>query len=225
MDCTIFSDWLLNLDAEMARKKRKILMLVDNCPAHPEVPDLKAIELIFLPPNTTSKLQPMDQGVIRSLKAYYRLALVRQIIHSYDNEHCPPKISILDAMFMITSAWRDVKPDTVINCFKKAGIAPPSQGEAINDTDDPFAFLANSLEELHSSNPDMVPIDIRAEDFIDFDCDVQVQDSRLLTDNDILHNDEEEEIVPDNENDVTDLMCDPLPPIKPSNADIALKTF
>ena len=66
MDCTIFSDWLLNLDAEMARKKRKIPMLVDNCPAHPEVPDLKAIELIFLPPNTTSKLQPMDQGVIRS---------------------------------------------------------------------------------------------------------------------------------------------------------------
>ena len=89
MDCTIFSDRLLNLDAEMARKKRKILILVDNCPAHPEVPDLKAIELIFLPPNTTSKLQLMDQGVIRSLKAYYRLALVRKIIHSYDNEHCP----------------------------------------------------------------------------------------------------------------------------------------
>ena len=98
-------------------------------------------------------------------------------------------------------------------------------------TTTPFAFLANSLEELHSSNPDIVPIDIRAEDFIDFDCDVQVQDSRLLTDNDILQqcrdNGEEEEIVPDNENDVTDLMCDPLPPIKPSNADIAsaLKTL
>ena len=137
-------------------------------------------------------------------------------------------VRILDAMFMITSAWRDVKPDTIINCFKKAGIAPPSQDEAINDTDDPFAFLANSLEELHSIQ---VPTDIRAEGFIDFDCDVQVQDSRLLTDNDILQqcrdNGEEEEIVPDNENDVTDLMCDPLPPIKPSNADIAsaLKTL
>ena len=41
---------------------RKITMIVDNCPAHPHVEGLQAVELIFLPPNTTSKLQPNGPG-------------------------------------------------------------------------------------------------------------------------------------------------------------------
>ena len=48
-------------------------MIFENCPAPPHfVEDLKAVELVFLPPNTTSKTRPMDQGVIMSLKAKYR---------------------------------------------------------------------------------------------------------------------------------------------------------
>ena len=38
-------------------------MIVDNCPAHPKLKYLKAIELIILPPNT-SQTQPMAQGFI-----------------------------------------------------------------------------------------------------------------------------------------------------------------
>ena len=45
-------------------QERKLVMIVDNCPAHAEVSGLKAINLQFLPPNTTSCTQPMDQGVI-----------------------------------------------------------------------------------------------------------------------------------------------------------------
>ena len=41
-------------------------MIVDNCPAHPHVKGLKSVKLVFLPPNTTSVIQPMDQGVIRN---------------------------------------------------------------------------------------------------------------------------------------------------------------
>jgi hypothetical protein len=47
-------------------------MIVDNCPAHPHVKGLKSMKLVFLPPNTTSVTQPMDQGVIRNLKLHYR---------------------------------------------------------------------------------------------------------------------------------------------------------
>ena len=46
-----------------------VAFVIDNCPAHPHIDNLKAIKLYFLPPNTTSKTQPMDQGVVSSLKA------------------------------------------------------------------------------------------------------------------------------------------------------------
>ena len=51
----------------------KILMVPDNSPAHPQVlPDLHSdIKFVFLPPNTTSLLQPMDQGVIKMFKAHF----------------------------------------------------------------------------------------------------------------------------------------------------------
>ena len=51
----------------------KILMVLDNAPAHPQMlQDLHSnIKLVFLPPNTTSLLQPMDQGVIRMFKTHF----------------------------------------------------------------------------------------------------------------------------------------------------------
>ena len=65
MDGTLFEEWLRELDRKFEMHGRKIVMIVDNCPAHPDVSGLNAIKLQFLPPNTTSCTQPMDQGVIR----------------------------------------------------------------------------------------------------------------------------------------------------------------
>ena len=48
--------------------------------------DLGSVELIYLPPNTTSKLQAIDQGVIRSLKERYRTLVVKKIIAAIDKE-------------------------------------------------------------------------------------------------------------------------------------------
>ena len=72
MDGVLFEEWIRELDSKFEREGRKVVLIVDNCPAHPRVKDLKAINLVFLPPSTTSKTQPMDQGVIRALKAHYR---------------------------------------------------------------------------------------------------------------------------------------------------------
>ncbi|CAI6377520.1 unnamed protein product [Macrosiphum euphorbiae] len=67
----IFSDWLKEWDKQLAKEKRHILLTVDNCPAHPPV-QTEFIKLVFLPPNTTSVLQPMDQGIIKALKVKFR---------------------------------------------------------------------------------------------------------------------------------------------------------
>ena len=65
----IFEEWIRNLDKKMKNKGRNILLIVENCTAHPpEIKNLEAVEMEFLPPNVTSVLQPMDQGVMQCLK-------------------------------------------------------------------------------------------------------------------------------------------------------------
>ena len=51
---------------------RKITLIVDNCPAHPLINKVAAIELIILPHNAISKSEYMDQGEkSQTLKYYY----------------------------------------------------------------------------------------------------------------------------------------------------------
>lgn len=85
MTSHIFEKWLRNWDADLKSRGNKILLLVDNCPAHPVVPNLKCIKLVFLPPNVTSILQPMDQGVIKALKTQYRKLQVLQMLQNIEN--------------------------------------------------------------------------------------------------------------------------------------------
>ncbi|GBP45083.1 Tigger transposable element-derived protein 4 [Eumeta japonica] len=80
MTSQLFEEEVRKWDAEL--KGRKILLLVDNCPAHPFISNLQNIELAFLPPNTTSVLQPMDQSVIKSLKGHYRRKLLMELVQS-----------------------------------------------------------------------------------------------------------------------------------------------
>ena len=76
MDGKLFEEWLRELDMKFAFEGRNIAFVIDTCPAHPHMDNLKAIKLYFLPPTTTSKTQPMYQGVILSLKAKYRKNVV-----------------------------------------------------------------------------------------------------------------------------------------------------
>ena len=78
----LFGVWIRKLDSSLRVQDRKVVLFIDNCPAHPEIKKLTNINLIFLPPNTTSVLQQMDQGVIRNLKAHYRRRFVRLCIKS-----------------------------------------------------------------------------------------------------------------------------------------------
>jgi hypothetical protein len=72
----IFVEWVRFLDKQFSHQKRKVLFFVDNCSAHPSIDKLKSINLQFLSPNTTSKLQPMDQGIIYNLKTILEVSLV-----------------------------------------------------------------------------------------------------------------------------------------------------
>nr|XP_002736427.2 PREDICTED: tigger transposable element-derived protein 4-like [Saccoglossus kowalevskii] len=79
MNSKIFEDWLCKFDRKMRRQGRKILLFADNAPSHPTI-NLKNIKLQFLPANTTSKSQLMDQGIIQTTKLKYRKRQLRHIV-------------------------------------------------------------------------------------------------------------------------------------------------
>jgi hypothetical protein len=85
MTAELWSKILLNWDLELGRKKEKILLIVDNYPAHCTV-TLHNIKLAFLPSNCTYVLQPMDQSVIKCMKTYFRKCLVLNMINNIENK-------------------------------------------------------------------------------------------------------------------------------------------
>ena len=105
MDSILFEEWVREVDRRFTKEGRKIVLLVDNCPANPSIDNLVSTELMFLPPNTTSKLQPMDQGVIRSLKAHYKTMSIKTLIDAIEKKKPLPEFSILDAMQMLGVTW------------------------------------------------------------------------------------------------------------------------
>ena len=94
MDSILFEEWVRKIDRRFTAERKKIALVVDNCPAHPSIDNLVSNDLIFLPPNTTSKLQPMGQGVIRSLKAYYKSLSVRKLIDAIEKNKSLLEFSI-----------------------------------------------------------------------------------------------------------------------------------
>ena len=105
-------------------KNRKIAFIVDNCPVHLHMPGLMAIDLIVLPPNKTFVTQPMDQGVIRSLKAKFCAKATCKYFKAIDSSIELPNITILDAIIMFERLWFTLPNRKIINCFKKAGKKP-----------------------------------------------------------------------------------------------------
>jgi len=54
----------------------KVALILDNCPAHQNIPNIpNNVKLVFLPPNLTALHQPADQGMIAQLKLGYKFTL------------------------------------------------------------------------------------------------------------------------------------------------------
>lgn len=166
MTSEIFTTELREWNEQLRRMKRKILLLVDNCPAHPDVKDMDCIKLVFMPPNTSSKLQPMDQGVIHSLKSNYRRLLLSKMVNSIDNGNEKFNVNLLDAVNFIHAAWQNVSTQTIANCFRHGGFLR-RQDEYDSDDDLP---LIKWLKTNQDANDDDVQDEIPEYDFNEYVC-------------------------------------------------------
>jgi hypothetical protein len=82
MQVSIWNDYLKKLDSHMRAQNRHILLLVDNTPTYTlfENTTLTNIVIEYLSLNTTSHLQPCDQGIINSFKVKSKLYLFTVIV-------------------------------------------------------------------------------------------------------------------------------------------------
>ena len=71
---TVFTEWFIKYFVPETRKylnergfEFKVLLLVDNAPGHPQL-EHQNVQVLFLPPNTTSLIQPLDQGIIATFR-------------------------------------------------------------------------------------------------------------------------------------------------------------
>ena len=111
--------------------------------------------------------------------------MVRKIIRNLDKNNALPAISILNGMQMLVSAWNSVSIETIVNCFRRAGISRANQEEAIAEEDDPFKNLQDEIDMLRNVQPDLVPADVNASSLVDVDSEVSAVQPPL-TDSEIL---------------------------------------
>jgi hypothetical protein len=85
---------------------RKVLLLMDNFSAHElavqlvgGLQGLSNVRIAWLPPNTTSVWQPMDQGIIVSFKLQYRKQWIEYMIRAHEANKNPQKtVNLLKAI-------------------------------------------------------------------------------------------------------------------------------
>ena len=103
----ILQEFLVAFNRRMAREQRNVLLLMDNAPSHIIPENLNNVRCEFLPPTTTSHLQPMDAGIINAFKARYGGYLVRYIVDAIDSGRSA-RVEISDAIRWTKLSWDEV---------------------------------------------------------------------------------------------------------------------
>lgn len=179
----VFTPWVKKLDSKMTTRGRKIALVLDNCTAHPDVQGLRSVKLVFLPPNTTSLTQPMDQGIIQNLKVHYRHLYVKRGLLPAVEKGETPSWNLLDCMMALKDAWRTVTPTTIKNCYRHCGFTPPAPAAEDEDSDPEDDLpLAQIRAALRASNITDSEEDIQA--FLDVDSELATTAS--ATDEEII---------------------------------------
>ena len=198
MTSAVFQDWLKKFNRRMRLAGRRVILLLDNATSHlSEGLRLSNVVVRFLPPNTTAHIQPMDAGIIRNFKGYYRSLLVRYFLQCIE-DGVEQTVSIKLAITYVKEAWASVKQSTIVNCWRHVKILPPTQQPTTNtETDDADDDLPLPELQRHDADDDLPLVELQrllqrmpAEDrmnAIDYvNIDREIETGETLTDDNIL---------------------------------------
>lgn len=220
MTSSLFSTWLLKLDEKMKEDKRKILLLLDNAPVHPIDIQLTNLRLLFFPKNSTSVIQPLDQGIIRSFKCHYRFKLMTYLLSFKELDEMNSqnkKFDLYDAIQWISQSWNAITTETISNCFKHANFSEKITIELNSQS---------SREEMYL-NKLATESKITGEEFISFDNNLETSEEIVDVDeNEIMKAviDELEQDI-ESENEEADEIEESAPISKVKTLDEAISSF
>ncbi|XP_067133880.1 tigger transposable element-derived protein 1-like [Centruroides vittatus] len=104
----------------------KVVLFMDCAGGHATSLHYDGVQVEFLPPNTTSLIQPMDQGVIRAFKALYTRSTMEGLISSIDEDNVVFSLknywwgyNIATCLVNIQNALNEMKEQTLIASWRK----------------------------------------------------------------------------------------------------------
>ncbi|XP_066247910.1 jerky protein homolog-like [Euwallacea similis] len=99
----------------------RALLLLDNAPSHPPAEELnkidKCVTVMYMPPNVTPLIQPMDQNAIRLTKLFYRKNLLSQVVAKGNVGETLKAVTLRDAVSNLNLAWEKLKPIVIKKCW------------------------------------------------------------------------------------------------------------
>ena len=137
MQVSVWFNFLNQFNEYMRIALRQVILISDNAPTHPHSlsppknytgrppPHLTHINLIYIDPNLTAYLQPLDAGIIAAFKAAYRRRYASLLISRFNSNPTASvnwKLNILEAINLAVEAWDCIPPSTIFHCWQKTGI-------------------------------------------------------------------------------------------------------
>jgi len=156
-----FSEWLHNYFVPHVQEKPRelgkepcALLVLDNCSAHPDQDLLISqdgkVKASFLSPNVTSLIQPMDQGVLKSLKRHYRKSLLQDILLTEEDlDICEflKGVNMKTVIDKIVIAWKEISIDTICKPWRKRVPLPALKSSLTTKQSPPVSALQNDFLE------------------------------------------------------------------------------
>lgn len=173
MTSWIFEEWFMKsfvpqVKAYQTEKNLpfKALLLVDNAKCHCSgglTSEDGFYKMMFLPPNCTSLIQPMDQNAIRITKMFYKKNLLSQIVAGTDQDLsiALKTLNLKDACVMLFRAWENVSSEIIRKCWDNLlpdrwdpeddlplALLPQQENRVVNEEEGDVAFIQQMLNNV-----------------------------------------------------------------------------
>ena len=139
----VFDLWLTDWNNNLIKQNPYVLLLIDNAPGQ-VIGEYSNIRIQFLPPNTMAKLQPLDQGIIKSTNHNYRTILMTRYLAGVESKQEAKSIMksfyFVVACQVLVEAWDAVTPENIQKCFSKAGFMPHVEHEPESSAEAPRTY-------------------------------------------------------------------------------------